>query len=242
MPADRPPRDPIRRAMMQSGASGAAFAESKAVSGHPAEAGPTGTAAEGKGGSGARPFVHLRVHSAYSLLEGALPIGKIVGLALKDQAPAVAITDTNNLFGALEFANKTVKDGIQPLIGCQLDLSFSGEPSDARGGGHRRTGVEHNPVVLIAATEDGYANLVRLVSRAYLDNPPGEAIRVSTQWLEELSAGLICLTGGPRGPIGMALKFDHADLAENRLLKLKSIFGDRLYVELEAGRDVGPAR
>ena len=76
-------------------------------------------------------------------------------------------------------------------------------------------------------------NLVRLVSRAYLDNPAGEAIRVSTGWLDELSPGLICLTGGPRGPLGMALKYDHADLAENRLLRLKQIFGDRLYVELE---------
>ena len=147
-----------------------------------------------------RPFVHLRVHSAYSLLEGALPIGKIVALAQKDKAPAIAITDTNNLFGALEFANKTTKDGIQPLIGCQLDLAFDGEPTDGnRSASHRRSGVEHSPVVVIAATAEGYANLVRLVSRAYLDNPPGEAIRVSTTWLSELSPGLICLTGGPRG-------------------------------------------
>jgi len=236
MPAERPPRDPILRAAMQAAAGAAAVAESKPAQGHAEDAGP-GRAdepgVEGKGGSPPRAFVHLRVHSAYSLLEGALPIGKIVGLALKDRAPAIAITDTNNLFGALEFAGKMVKDGVQPLIGCQLDLAFSGEPVEARGGGQRRAGVEHSPVVLIAATADGYANLVRLVSRAYLDNPPGEAVRVSTEWLEALSAGLICLTGGPRGPIGMALKFDHADLAENRLLKLKEIFGDRLYVELE---------
>jgi DNA polymerase-3 subunit alpha len=231
MSADRPPRDPILRAAMQSG--GAAVAEAAVFTPGLAESAPEVDGKPEMRGQTPGIFIHLRVHSAYSLLEGALPIGKIVAHALKDRAPAIAIADTNNLFGALEFANKTVKDGVQPLIGCQLDLSFSGEPSDGRSGAQRRAGVEHNPVVLIAATADGYANLVRLVSRAYLDGPAGEAIKISTEWLEELSAGLICLTGGPRGPVGMALKFDHADLAENRLLKLKEIFGDRLYVELE---------
>jgi DNA polymerase-3 subunit alpha len=210
MAADRPPRDPILRAAMQAADGGSQAAQPPVLT---------------------RPFIHLRVHSAYSLLEGALPIGKIVGHALKDRAPAIAITDTNNLFGALEFANKVTKEGVQPVIGCQLDLAFSGEPADPRG--QRRGGVELRPVVLIAATAEGYANLVRLVSRAYLSNPPGEPVHASTEWLEELSAGIICLTGGPRGPIGTALKFDHADLAENRLLTLKNIFGDRLYVELE---------
>ncbi len=182
----------------------------------------------------ARPFIHLRVHSAYSLLEGALPIAKIVAHALRDRAPAIAITDTNNLFGALEFANKATKDGIQPLLGCQLDMSFSGETTGgSRGNGQRRSGVELSPVVVLTANRTGYENLVRLVSRAYLEGAANEAVRVSTDWLEEFAEGLICLTGGPRGPVGAALKFDHADLAETRLLSLKRIFGDRLYVELE---------
>jgi DNA polymerase-3 subunit alpha len=88
------------------------------------------------------------------------------------------------------------------------------------------------PLVLIAANEIGYGNLVRLVSRAYLDNGPGDPVHVSLAWVTELGGGLICLTGGPRGAIGQALKTDHAQLAENRLLSLKRIFGDRLYVEL----------
>ncbi|HEV2899108.1 MAG TPA: DNA polymerase III subunit alpha [Pseudaminobacter sp.] len=181
-----------------------------------------------------RAFIHLRVHSAYSLLEGALPIGKIVGHAVKDSAPAIAITDTNNLFGALEFAQKTVKEGIQPIIGCQVDLFFAGETSEAsRGNGHRRQGPDLYPVVLIAATETGYGNLVRLVSRAYLDTPPGEPVQITTEWLASMSDGLICLTGGPRGPIGSTLKAGHADLAESRLQSLISLFSDRLYVEIE---------
>ncbi|MBA3448555.1 MAG: PHP domain-containing protein, partial [Pseudaminobacter sp.] len=207
MASDRPPRDPILRAAMS---------------------------ADAKPEAGARNFIHLRVHSAYSLLEGALPIGKIIGHAVRDAAPAIAITDTNNLFGALEFAQKTIKEGVQPLIGCQTDLCFTGEVNDAsRGNGQRRHGPDLHPVVLIAANETGYANLVGLVSRAYLDTPPGEPVQLITDWLDGSSEGLICLTGGPRGPIGAALKAGHRDLAEARLGVLHALFSNRLYVELE---------
>ena len=212
MASDQPPRDPILREVMQ-----------RTV----------------KPEASARPFVHLRVHSAYSLLEGALPLTKIVYHAVKDAAPAIAVTDTNNLFGTLEFAQKAVKEGIQPIIGCQLDVAFGDENHDANRGYQKRQGPELHPVVLIAANEDGYSNLVRLVSRAYLENTPGEAVHVTLGWLAEHGGNLICLTGGPRGPIGAAIKSDHAHLAETRLLALKQIFGDRLYVELErvAGYD-----
>ncbi|TIR77810.1 MAG: PHP domain-containing protein, partial [Mesorhizobium sp.] len=131
----------------------------------------------------ARRFIHLRVHSAYSLLEGALQLGAIVGHAVKDEAPAIAVTDTNNLFGALEFAQKAVKDGIQPIIGCQVDLVFSGETSDAQRD-PRRHGPEMSPIVLIAASEAGYANLVRLISKVYLETPPGEPVHMTSAMLE----------------------------------------------------------
>src|SRR5690242_10884251 len=160
----------------------------------------------------ARLFIHLRVHSAYSLLEGALPVAKIVAHAKADRTPAIAITDTNNLFGAMEFSQKAVKEGIQPIIGCQLDLCFDDEaPAGPRSGG-RRGGPELSPVVLIAATETGYANLVRLVSRAYLDTSPSEPTHILANWLRDLSDGIICLTGGERGPIGRALREEHAEV------------------------------
>ncbi|WP_011580594.1 MULTISPECIES: DNA polymerase III subunit alpha [Chelativorans] len=180
-----------------------------------------------------RNFIHLRVHSAYSLLEGALPLGKIIGHALKDEAPAIATADTNNLFGALEFAQKAVKDGIQPIIGCQLDVAFDDAFAEARRAASRKSFADYDPLVLIAATEAGYANLVRLMSRAYLDNEAGEPPHVAADWLQEHSEGIICLTGGPRGPIGAPLKADRAELAEARLLLLRETYGDRLYVELE---------
>jgi DNA polymerase-3 subunit alpha len=80
------------------------------------------------------PFIHLRVHSAYSLLEGALQISKIVSHAVASESPAIAVTDTNNLFGALEFANKASKEGVQPIIGCQLDVCFEDTVADAATG------------------------------------------------------------------------------------------------------------
>lgn len=179
-----------------------------------------------------RLFVHLRVHSAFSLLEGALPIDKIVKYAEENHAPAIAVTDTNNLFGALEFAQKATKKGVQPIVGCQLDVSF-GDDADETERHLRRAGVQTTPLLLIAATEDGYANLVRLVSRAYLEVTTGEPPHIQAGWLEPLSDGIICLTGDVRGPIGAALKADHAAQATARLLLLKEIFGDRLYVELQ---------
>jgi len=215
MTSDRLPRDPILRSALTSQTSATA-----------GEAPP------------ARAFIHLRVHSAYSLLEGALPLGKIVDHAMKDEAPAIAVTDTNNLFGALEFAQKAAKDGVQPLIGCLLSVDFgdAGEAAPAR-----RQGMELYPVVLVAATETGYANLVRIVSRAYLETPTGEPIHAAIDWFGGLSEGIICLSGGPRGPIGAAIKSGHAELAESRLLALQALFGDRLYVEIErlAGYDKG---
>ncbi len=179
-----------------------------------------------------RPFVHLRVHSAYSLLEGALPLARIVDHAVADGAPAIAVTDTNNLFGALEFAQKAAKSGVQPIIGCQVDLTFEAEAGGAEHSYGRKGRLETRPVVLLAATEEGYGNLVRLVSRLYLGNPPGEAIHLPVAALDGASGGLICLTGGERGPVGAALAGDHPAVAEARLSRLSALFGDRLYVEL----------
>jgi DNA polymerase-3 subunit alpha len=191
-------------------------------------------------GAAQRPFVHLRVHSAYSLLEGALLLDKIVGHAVGDSAPAIAVTDTNNLFGALEFAQKAVKAGVQPIIGCQVDLAFGGELNEAQRSHHRK-GPDLFPVVLIAANEAGYGNLVGLVSDMYLETPPGERVQLQVAALEGRSDGIICLTGGERGPVGAALKADHPALAEARLNALSALFGDRLYVELSRTSGYDPA-
>jgi len=179
-------------------------------------------------------FVHLRVHSAYSLLEGALPIKTLIKRAVADDQPALAITDTNNLFGALEFSVKAMEAGIQPLIGCQLDIDM--EDGQA---GERRSHRDHlqklPSIVLYAATPDGYDRLVALVSQAYLGGNPESNDRphVMLSWLQQGAEGLIALTGATGGPVDQALREGHAAQARARLDSLKQVFGDRLYIELQ---------
>src|SRR3984885_10728031 len=109
-------------------------------------------------------FVHLHVHSSYSLLEGALTILRLAELAKKDRQPVLALTDTDNMFGALEFSEKLASAGIQPIVGCALGIDFGDQ--EARPG---TVGDVWPRIVLLAAAEDGYRSLMRLSSRAYLD-------------------------------------------------------------------------
>ncbi len=178
-------------------------------------------------------FVHLRVHSAYSLLEGALPLKKIMSKAVSDGQPAIAITDTNNLFVALEFSEKARDEGLQPIIGCQLSIDMQDAAEDRR---NHNSHLQKLPaIVLLAADAEGYERLVDLVSRAYLEGEgSGHSVHITRAWLEEDSnAGLIALTGASGGPVDMALREGHAAQAKERLLTLKSLFGDRLYIELQ---------
>jgi len=175
-------------------------------------------------------FVHLHVHSAYSLREGALSIETLAKLAKADAMPALAITDTNNLFGALEFSEKLAKAGVQPIIGAQTTVDFGdAAPSFLRG-------VERDnaraPIVLLAQNEAGYRNLMRLVSALWLDPTDGDEAHLPFAALAE-SDGLIALTGGPAGPIDRALRAGSSDLAQSRLERLAKAFGSRLYVEIE---------
>src|SRR5579883_2653510 len=111
-------------------------------------------------------FVHLHVHSSYSLLEGALTIARLAELAKKDRQPALALTDTDNMFGGLEFSEKMAGAGIQPIVGCALGVDFGDQENrSALADGWPR-------LVLLAAGENGYRSLMRLVSRAYLETAP----------------------------------------------------------------------
>jgi DNA polymerase III alpha subunit len=177
-------------------------------------------------------FVHLRVHSAYSLLEGALPIKTLIKRAVADDQPALAITDTNNLFGALEFSVKAMEAGIQPLIGCQLDIDME----DGQGGDRRshRDHLQKPPsIVLYAATPAGYDRLVALVSRAYLGGDSSERPHIMLSWLEEGAEGLIALTGATGGPVDKPMRDGHPEQARARLDTLRRVFGDGLYLELQ---------
>src|SRR5438477_9289849 len=106
-------------------------------------------------------FVHLHVHSSYSLLEGALKIARLAELAKADRQPALALTDTDNMFGALEFSDKMAGEGIQPIIGCALAVDFADQEPSARAVGHA---LPRPRLVLLATREAGYRNLMRLTS------------------------------------------------------------------------------
>ncbi len=177
-------------------------------------------------------FIHLHVHSAFSLLEGALQLETILKLAAEDEQPALGIADTNNLFGALEFSEKAAKKGIQPLIGVELAVDFAAAEERVSERGHTAwTGK--SSIVLMAQSETGFSNLSRLVSRAYLEGEDGLA-RASLDWMtRESLSGLICLSGGPEGGIDMAFANGQDANATRRLDRLADLFGDRFYIELQ---------
>ena len=171
-------------------------------------------------------FVHLHVHSSYSLLEGALKIARLAELAKNDRQPALALTDTDNMFGALEFSEKLASYGIQPIVGCAIAVDFGdienrgSEPSWPR-------------LVLLAADENGYRSLMRLCSRAYLDTAAQERPHLKLSWLDGSTTGLIALSGGPNGPLDGAIVAGQHPVASSRCQILRHLFGDRLYIELQ---------
>src|SRR6187397_1679000 len=175
-------------------------------------------------------FVHLHVHSSYSLLEGALTIARLAELAKADRQPALALTDTDNMFGALEFSEKMSGYGIQPIIGCALAVDFGDTDHGPR---NPNAQPERARVVLLAARSEGYRSLMRLNSRAFLETPANEPPRLKAEWLTGETAGIIALTGGPGGPLDGALAAGQSHLAAGRLDVLLELFGDRLYVELQ---------
>lgn len=162
------------------------------------------------------PFIHLHTHSAYSLAEGAIPVKDLIKLCKKENMPAVAVTDTNNLFGAMEFAKTAKSSGIQPILGCQVSL-----------------GLEEHQLVILVQSESGYRNICKLISEAYLSGESHEAPHTNWESLEELSKDLICLSGGLRGPIGQYLLHRQSKAANEVTKRLKKIFKDRFYIELQ---------
>ncbi|MGO9698810.1 MAG: DNA polymerase III subunit alpha [Xanthobacteraceae bacterium] len=173
-------------------------------------------------------FVHLHVHSSYSLLEGALPIARLAELAKKDRQPALALTDTDNMFGALEFSEKMAAVGIQPIVGCALGIDFGDHDQRAAaiGDGWPR-------IVLLATREDGYRSLLRLCSRGYLDTEPSERPHLKLDWLAGETSGLIALSGGINGPLDAAIGAGQSALVVSRCEHLQRLFSDRLYIELQ---------
>lgn len=161
------------------------------------------------------PFIHLHVHTAYSLAEGAIKVKDLVKACVAMDMPAVAVTDTNNVFGALEFALEASKAGVQPIIGAQVQIKDAGQ------------------LVLLVQNQAGYQNLCVLLTQAFLRNDDAHGPVISWEQIAAHADGLICLSGGARGPVGQALITNRDQEAATNIEKLKSFFGDRFYIEIE---------
>ena len=203
--------------------------------------GPDG-AGDGSAGEGVGlQFVHLHVHSSFSLLESALPLAKLIDLAIADNQPALAVTDRNNLFGALEFSEKASAKGLQPIMGCKIAIEFWDEvqsEGDANFEPSKKDQLREFPgLVLLAMDDAGFRNLAHIVSNAHLESAEGSLPHVTYQELEEFNSGLICLTAANDGPINQYLKDGRTENARDCLSKLQELFGDRLYVELQRHED-----
>ena len=175
-------------------------------------------------------FIHLRLHSAYSLLEGAVQISDLTKSIQKAGMPAVALTDTNNMFGALEFSEYASKAGIQPIIGCQISLGYTQAQSP------RDAAPAPAPIVLIAQSRTGYENLLKLNSVLYLSDNQS-APQITAIDLASHHDGLICLSGGAGGPIGQLILDNQIDRAELLTKQLAEIFLNRFYIELQRHPD-----
>uniref|UniRef100_A0A7C5ALR8 DNA polymerase III subunit alpha n=1 Tax=Desulfobacca acetoxidans TaxID=60893 RepID=A0A7C5ALR8_9BACT len=171
-------------------------------------------------------FVHLHVHTAYSLLDGAIRLPDLVRRAQELEMEAVAITDHGNLFGVLEFYEKVRQAGLKPLLGCELYVA-PGSRHDRKGKG------EHHHLVVLAMNQEGYRNLVRLVTLSHLEGHYYKP-RVDKELLRELNAGLIALSSCLHGEVASRLLADDLKGAEATAREYAEIFPDRFYLEVQA--------
>lgn len=172
-------------------------------------------------------FVHLRLHSEFSIVDGTNRIETVVAVAQKDQQPALAVTDLNNLFGAIKFYKEARAKGVKPIIGAEVVLESASIDS-----------AQHtSKAILLVQNNQGYLNLCELITRAWTQNVHKDVALVKWAWLKELSEGLILLSGTQAGPLGQAIIQNDLTKASELALRLAGLFPHRFYIEIQrAGR------
>lgn len=165
-------------------------------------------------------FIHLRLHTEYSLSDGLLQIPSLMERAAACRMPALAITDLSNLYGAVKFYQEAFHAGIKPLIGTDLLVENEKNPKEA------------SRLTLLCQTNEGYKNLLRLISRAYLEGQSSGRPLIKKSWLTSLSIGLIALSGAQEGDIGQALLAQDMDGAQQCLNAWLTLFPNRFYIEI----------
>ena len=173
-------------------------------------------------------FVHLRVRSAFSLLEGAITHKGLIDQCVGHGMPAVAVTDHANLFGVMPFCSAAMGGGVQPIVGALLPMKLAGPMR------HQQPRQNERPPLfpILVQNELGYGHLMQLLSRAYLNGEGGDVVCEFAD-LMRLNDGLILLTGAADGPIGRLLRRQDSLKARELLCSLKEAFGDRLYMEVQ---------
>ena len=166
-------------------------------------------------------FVHLHLHTEYSIVDGAVRIPVLMDKCVQERMPAVAMTDQSNLFGLIKFYRSALKNGVKPIIGVDLKLL---DPDDTDRPYH---------LVMLCQDVEGYRRLTRLVSRTYLEGQHRGVPMAMREWLTpDNCKGLIALSAGIYGDVGRALVADHEELAAQRLAAWVDLFGDRFYLEI----------
>jgi DNA polymerase-3 subunit alpha len=180
-------------------------------------------------------FIHLRLHTEFSVVDGTNRIDDVVAAAAADGQPALAITDLSNLFGAVKFYKAARGAGVKPLLGAEVMLQgFTEETPNAMPGSHQPAAPR---VILLVQDKQGYLNLSELLARAWTRSDGRGGALVQREWLEELNGGLLMLSGAQAGPVGQALIQGDANRAADVALKLAGLFTHRFYIELQrAGR------
>lgn len=171
-------------------------------------------------------FVHLRLHTEYSLTDGIVRIKDLIGRAAELEFPAIAVTDISNFFGLVKFYNGCLGAGLKPILGADLYVE---NPDD-----------EHAPFLMtvLAMNETGYRNLTEIISDGFQKNQKHDRAITRIEWLEQKNEGLIVLSGARLGDVGYALLRGNNERAEALVQHWKSVFGDRYYLELQrTGRD-----
>ena len=164
-------------------------------------------------------FVHLRVHTEFSLVDSVVRIKPLMKSVRAGGMPSVALTDQSNMFALIKFYRASMANGIKPVIGVDARVVTDAEKA--------------TPMVLLAQNTEGYLNLTKLVSRSYQEGQDTEGASVHVDWLQDNTAGLIALSGGRFGEIGQALLAENTDLATERLKRFMHLFPERFYIELQ---------
>lgn len=171
-------------------------------------------------------FVHLRVHSEFSLVDGIVRIKPLVSTVAAAHMPAVAITDQSNLFGMVKFYRAAQNAGVKPIIGVDVWLHNEQDPNNP------------SRLVLLCKDHEGYLNLTHLVSQSYLEGQHRGIPILQREWLQDYRKGLIVLSGGREGDVGQALLSGNREQAATLLTEWIRLFGDNYYLELQrTGRE-----